>query len=46
MSAKAALVAVQSLTFMGLAVVFLLDGHWRLAVAQGLLCGVTAALYL
>lgn len=36
----------QAATFIGLAVVLAMYGEWRLAVAQALLGGVTALVYL
>ena len=39
------LVAVQALTFVGLALVLFREGDWRLGLAQLLLGGVTALVY-
>jgi hypothetical protein len=43
---RAVLVAIQAASFVALGVVILRDGDWRLGVAQFLLAGVTAVVYL
>ena len=40
------LVVLQAVTFVLLGALLLLDGHWRLGVAQLLLAAITALIYL